>query len=117
MHRHTDPALHKCIELCWSCRDTCQSILFNYCLQHGHNAPDHVRVMMDCIQACQTSADFMTRNSPLHAATCRACSEVCDACANSCEAMEDEEMKRCAEICRECADSCRSMAGGMHTGH
>ena len=47
MHRHTDPALHKCIELCWSCRDTCQSILFNYCLQHGHNQPDHVRVMMD----------------------------------------------------------------------
>ena len=113
MHHHTDPAMHKAIELCWSCRDTCQSLLFTYCLQHGHNAPDHVRIMVDCIQICQASADFMTRNSPLHAAVCRACAQVCDACANSCEAFDDPEMKSCAEICRRCAESCRKMAGGM----
>ncbi len=112
MHHHTDPKMHDCITRCWSCRDTCQSTLFNYCMARGHTEPDHVRLMMDCIQACQASADFMTRNSPVHAAMCRACAEVCDACANSCEAMDDPEMARCAEACRRCATSCREMAGG-----
>lgn len=113
MHPHTDRAFDECIELCWSCRDTCQSTLFAYCLEHGHTQRDHVRVMADCIQICQTSADFMTRNSPLHAATCRACAEVCDACANSCEAIGDVEMRKCAEICRRCAESCRELSGLM----
>ncbi len=116
MPPHTNPEFAECIQLCWSCRDTCQSTLFNYCLDHGHTEPDHVRVMADCIQICQTSADFMTRNSALHATTCRACAEVCDACANSCEAMEDEEMKRCAEVCRRCAESCRKMASASSPG-
>jgi hypothetical protein len=112
MHHHTNPAFHDCIEQCWSCRDTCQSILFNYCLEQGghHVAPPHVRLMMDCVQICQASADFMTRNSQMHAATCRACAEICEACAKSCEAMDDAEMRKCAEICRKCADSCRKMA-------
>ena len=113
MHPHTDRAFDECIELCWSCRDTCQSTLFAYCLEHGHTQRDHVRVMADCIQICQTSADFMIRNSPLHAATCRACAEVCDACANSCEAIGDVEMRKCAEICRRCAESCRELSGLM----
>jgi hypothetical protein len=113
MHHHTDPALHECIELCWSCRDTCQSMLFNHCLIEGgpHLAPDHVRLMADCVQICQTSADFMTRNSAMHAHTCAACAKVCDACAESCEALGDEDMRRCAEMCRRCADSCRLMSG------
>jgi hypothetical protein len=117
MHSHTDPAFHDCIELCWSCRDTCQSTLFNYCTEQGghHVAPGHVRLMMDCIQICQTSADFMTRNSTMHGAICAACAAVCNACAESCEAMNNPKMQKCADICRRCADSCwqmSRMAGG-----
>jgi hypothetical protein len=112
MHHHTDPEMHRCIQQCWSCRDTCQSKLFGYCIEKGghHVAADHVRIMMDCVQICQTSADFMTRNSAMHAVTCTACARICDACAASCEAMDDEEMQACARICRECAESCREMA-------
>jgi hypothetical protein len=79
MHHHTDPALHHCIGQCWSCRDTCQSTLFTYCIEKGghHVEPDHVRLMMDCIEMCQTSADFMTRNSQLHALVCATCAAVC----------------------------------------
>lgn len=113
MHHHTDIARHSAIELAWSCRDTCQSTLYNYCLEHGHTAPDHVRIMADCIQICQTAADFMTRNSAFHAAACRACAEICDACANSCETMDDAAMKACVDVCRACAESCRAMSGGM----
>lgn len=85
--------------------------LFGHCLEQGgeHVVSEHVRVMMDCIQACQVAADFMTRNSPLHAAECEACAAVCEACARSCEAIDDTVMQQCAEICRRCAEHCRAM--------
>jgi hypothetical protein len=43
---------------------------------------------------------------------------VCDACAESCEMMDDEEMNACARVCRACAESCREMSkmAGMHGG-
>ena len=100
-----------CITLCWECRDTCQDTLYNHCLTVGgkHSEAEHVKLMADCIQACQTAADFMTRNSSLHASECSACADVCEACAESCERIGGEEMKRCAEACRACAKSCREM--------
>lgn len=113
MHHHADAKMEECIELCWSCRDMCQTTLFTHCLEHGHTEPGHVRVMMDCIQICQTSADFMTRGSILHTHICKACAEVCEACAASCDAMGGAEMTRCAEICRRCAESCRQMSGAI----
>ncbi|WP_095407239.1 MULTISPECIES: four-helix bundle copper-binding protein [Rhodomicrobium] len=108
MHHNTDPALLDCIEKCWTCRDTCQSVLFNYCLEKGgkHAEADHVRLMVDCIQICQTSGDFMTRNSRMHASVCTTCAAICEACARSCDAVGDAEMRRCAEACRACAKSC-----------
>ncbi|MBN8532093.1 MAG: four-helix bundle copper-binding protein [Alphaproteobacteria bacterium] len=103
--------IQSCIQLCWKCRHECQETLYQYCLEKGeeHVEQAHVKLMTDCIQACQTAADFMTRGSALHAHECAACAEICEACAESCEAMEDERMKRCAVICRECAQSCREM--------
>jgi hypothetical protein len=112
MKKFTDPAMRDCIQQCWDCRDTCQSTLYNYCLEQGghHVEQAHVRVMADCVQICQTAADFMTRGSELHAAVCLACAEVCEACAESCEAMDDESMDICARACRDCAESCRRMS-------
>lgn len=100
------------IEICWNCRHECQTTLFNHCLPMGgeHVAEDHVKIMMDCIQICQTAADFMTRGSGLHAEVCAACAEICDACADSCEEIGGQEMERCADICRQCADACREMS-------
>lgn len=100
-----------CTQMCWECRATCQETLFNHCLEEGgrHVAPDHVRVIMDCIEICQTAADFMTRNSPLYLATCAACADICEACARSCEKIGGDHMNRCAEHCRRCAESCRAM--------
>jgi hypothetical protein len=81
-----------------------------HCLETGekHVEPVHFRTMLDCAEICQTSANFMLRNSALHAHTCRACAEICTACADSCEAVG--EMDECVETCRRCAESCRKMA-------
>lgn len=116
MQKTTESHLHECMMLCWECRDTCQDILFNHSLKGEEIDSENIRLMADCIEICQTAADFMRRNSPLHFSVCGACADVCDACADSCEEMgkEDAVMKRCAEICRRCASSCHAMSKMKH---
>lgn len=101
-----------CINNCMSCSAVCLQTL-TYCLQKGgrHAAPDHIRLLQDCVQICKTSADFMLRGSPLHTRTCGVCAEVCDRCAVECDKIGDDvAMKACAEACRRCAESCRKMS-------
>jgi len=102
-----------CIQNCMDCHRACVQTLVYCTRQGGHHAdPDHLRLMMDCAEICQTSANFMLRGSPLHAHTCAACAAVCEACADDCERMaSDLRMKACADTCRHCAASCRQMAG------
>jgi hypothetical protein len=105
--------MRRCIEECTRCHQVCEQTL-QHCLTMGgvHSEPGHVRLMMDCSQICQTSADFMLRGSDLHTETCRACAVVCERCAEDCERMaEDRMMKECAAECRRCAEICQQMAG------
>lgn len=101
-----------CIQECTECHRSCLEII-QYCLQHGgeHAEPEHIRLLMDCAEICQTSANFMIRNSDLHTIICEACSEVCQQCSEDCDQFTgDNQMKNCAEICRRCAESCQQMA-------
>ena len=111
---HISDAMHECIENCSQCHDVCLETVV-HCLERGgaHAAPEHIRALLDCAQACDTSRDFMLRGSDLHAAVCGVCADACERCAESCEAIGagDDVMQNCAEICRRCAASCRSMAG------
>ena len=111
MHHTQNKNLAECIEICGECRDECHDILFNHCLEKGGKfaEKEHIKLLVDCIQACQTAEGFMKRDSTLYAAECAVCAEVCDACAVSCERIGGEELKRCAEACRRCAQSCRDV--------
>jgi len=85
-----------------------------YCLAQGgrYAEASHVRLLLDCSQVCHTSEDFMLRGSDLHPLTCGVCSQVCERCAEACEAMGDDSLvKQCAEACWRCASSCAHMAG------
>lgn len=112
---HTQAHMQECIDACSECRDECQTMLYNHCLDKGdrHLKPKHVRLMADCIEICQTAANAMMRGSENAAAICNACAVICDACAESCETLTDEAMQRCAEVCRSCAEVCREMSGGV----
>lgn len=108
--------MKECIQLCWECRTTCQTVLYNHCLVEGgaHVERTHITLMSDCIEVCQTAADLMVRRSPGHAAVCNACADICLACATSCDGVAADtgsrEMVACADICRRCAESCRAMS-------
>lgn len=115
MQKTTSPAqLEQCIRECTACHEICLDTV-RYCLEQGgkHAAPEHIRLLLDCAEICQTSANFMLRGSDLHAYTCGVCAEVCARCAEDCEKFGDARMSQCAAACRSCAESCRTMAESL----
>jgi hypothetical protein len=104
--------MQQCIQECTDCHNICLETV-TYCLEKGgrHAERDHIRLLLDCSQICQTSADYMLRNSNLHTRTCSICSEVCDECMKDWQAFADDaRMAACADACRRCAESCLQMA-------
>lgn len=97
------------IKACHDCHSMCLQMAMGYCLERGgrHVEQKHLRLMLNCAELCQTSANFMLSDSPLHGRVCLICAEACEACAKSCEQVG--EMRECAEECRSCAKSCRTM--------
>src|ERR1700682_6009384 len=51
----------------------------------------HIRLLLDCAEICQTSANFMLRGSELQGDTCGACAEVCDRYAQACAQFGDDK--------------------------
>ena len=101
--------MQRCLKHCQRCHSTCLEMAATYCLEMGgkHADPAHLRLMLDCAQICQTSADFMLRDSDLHAPVCLTCAVICECCAESCE--EVGGLEYCAQACYTCAESCRAV--------
>jgi hypothetical protein len=111
MH-HVSEKMEKCIQDCKNCAEVCLQTV-THCLEMGgkHAEPNHIKMLLDCAEICQTSANFMIRGSKMHGLTCGVCAQVCEACAEDCARFTDDaEMQRCAEACRTCAMSCQEMA-------
>lgn len=68
--------MKQCIQNCLDCHSTCTNTV-SYCLQQGgmHSELPHIRLMLDCAEICQTSANFMLRGSKMHVRTCVICAE------------------------------------------
>lgn len=106
------PTMESCEATCRKCQKVCEDTLA-YCQKKGgkHVEAKHINTLKDCIQACKTSANFLSRNSANHMKSCAFCAEICKLCAKSCEAMpDDKKMTACADECRTCAESCEKMA-------
>ncbi len=105
--------MQQCIDNCQNCHTVCLETIA-HCLEVGgeHASTDHIKLLQDCVQICQTSADFMVRMSKHHPQICGVCADICEACAKECESMADgaEFMQRCADACRKCAESYRRMS-------
>jgi len=107
-------SIQECIADCKRCHETCLRMAMTHCLQMGgrHVEQEHMQLMIGCAEICQTAANFMLYESPVHATVCNACADVCDACARSCEEVGD--MDECVAACMRCAESCRDMAAQYH---
>jgi Domain of Unknown Function (DUF326) len=113
-HTEISQKMRECINECQNCHDVCLETI-RHCLEVGgeHAEPDHIRLLQDCAEICQTSTNFMLRASDMHTLTCGVCAEVCDCCVEDCERFGDDPvMQQCAEACRSCAQSCHEMARG-----
>ena len=97
------------INACLDCHSMCFRMATTFCLEKGgrHVEQKHLRLMLNCAELCQTSANFMLSDSPMHGRVCLICAEACEACAKSCEQVGD--MRECVEECLRCAKSCREM--------
>jgi len=113
-HTPTELAMEACIKACCHCHQVCLYTALNHCLELGgeHVKPNHFRLMFNCAEICQTSANFMISGSAFHHRVCEVCSEICQACAEDCEKLGD--MEDCVEACRACAESCQKMAKAVH---
>lgn len=104
--------MEQCINDCLDCHSICLESV-DHCLKMGgrHASQDHIRLLLDCSEICQTSANFMLRGSDFSARVCEICAEIDDRCAESCDQFRDDKMmKACADVCRRDAESCRQMA-------
>ncbi|MBP6058933.1 MAG: four-helix bundle copper-binding protein [Nitrosomonas sp.] len=102
-----------CITACNHCHQVCLQTGMNHCLETGgeHVAPEHFRLLMNCAEICQTSANFLLSGSIQHS-LCTICAEICEACAIDCERIEG--MDECVKACKECAKTCRQMVNMQH---
>jgi|SRR5688572_4197635 len=76
-HTSIDQRMRDCIEECHHCHDICTETI-THCLEMGgdHADPKHIRLLLDCAEICQTSANFMLRASDLHGQVCDVCATV-----------------------------------------
>jgi hypothetical protein len=104
-------AMQSCIDACQRCHQTCLNMATTHCMEVGgkHSEPSHLRLMLNCAEICQTTANFMLSNSEFHNALCVVCADICEACANSCEEVGD--MDECVIACRECMHECLMTSG------
>lgn len=104
------PALEDCIESSLRCYRTCTQMASLHCMQVGgeHSQPGHLRVMLECAEACRANAHFLLIDGEFAGTLCKACAAICRACAQSCRMLEG--MQACVAACERCAETCDAMA-------
>ncbi|MFM9433039.1 hypothetical protein ACFDR9_000068 [Janthinobacterium sp. CG_23.3] len=102
--------MQACIDACAHCHQVCLQTAMTHCLNMGggHVEPEHFRLMNNCAEICQSSANLQLSGSVFSARLCALCADVCTACADSCRELDG--MEGCVSACERCAANCRSIA-------
>src|SRR5665647_3165403 len=77
-HAETHDNMQPCIDACSHCHETCLHTAMTHCLAVGgkHVEAGHFRLMINCAEICQTSANFMLSGSAFHQKVCAVCAEI-----------------------------------------
>jgi len=109
---HTEMVMvtSQCIDECLKCHRLCGDTVTQCLLIGGAYArPELIRLLWDCAQICQTTADFMLRKSSFQLQASNLCIDICTQVTEVLAEFEDDRMmrvciisnQRCAAICRE----------------
>jgi hypothetical protein len=98
--------MRQCIDATSQCYNVCTETL-----THSSNA-EHVRLLIDCCEICQTTQNTLLRASDLGMMLAAVCVEACEKAAWSCRRIDtsDEQLNECAEMCDRTANCCRRLA-------
>jgi hypothetical protein len=103
--------VQECIELCLRCHRVCLETAAYLATGDRSAEVAQIRLLFNCAQLCQTSADLLRGGAYLTGRTSAACAEICDWCARACAGLEaDSELRACADTCRRCAAACWELA-------
>jgi hypothetical protein len=108
----TEQTMQICVAACNLCHQLCLQAAVNYKMGENPIEINHFRLMMNCAEICQMSANFQFSNSDFHHRLCGICADVCEVSATSCEKIGG--MNDCVTACRDCAASCQQMANIQH---
>ena len=106
--------VERCAKACRECNQICLETM-TYCLGKGgrHAEADRMKLMRDCEEMCNSSAQHMLRSSRFYSDLCNLCARICDECANDCAQFRDDAwMPECAASCRNCSEVFVKMISG-----
>jgi hypothetical protein len=106
---HLNDEMKAAIEACQACHDACMETTAKLRMR-GPGDEGQIGALLDCAELCRLAANFLARDSPLHAMACALCADACQRAARDCERVDDEAVRRTAEACRRTADRCRRLA-------
>lgn len=94
-----------CINACQQCLVDCQYCLVQMAGKESMN--DCPSCCIQCIDAGSICIKFMVADSLFVKDYLRLCAQICEWCAEQCQAHNHEHCKLCATSCMACADECR----------
>lgn len=107
---YEDQEAERCIDALQACYAVCmRSVSYGYVKESGPLQEEHVRLMIDCAEMCQTAANFLIRESDHYLRICREAAEICKDLVSSCEGVDG--MEGILSICDECVSACRVIVG------
>lgn len=108
----TEQTMQAFVAACNLCHQRCLQAAVNYKTGEKPIEIEHFRLMMNCAEICQMSANFQLSNPDFHRYLYGICADVCEMSATSCEQIGG--MNECVTACRDCAASCQQMVNIQH---
>ncbi|WP_256867504.1 four-helix bundle copper-binding protein [Winogradskyella forsetii] len=71
---------------------------------------DCPKCCVECMDACDILIKKIASNSTYVKQYALLCAEICEYCADHCEAHDHEHCKNCAASCKACAEECKKIA-------
>ena len=91
-----------CVDACNTCAVACLDE------ENASKMKNCIKMDLDCAEICQTSINFITRDSLYTKEILQMCFKLCEACALECGIHTGmEHCVKCAERCKQCANECK----------